>query len=150
MLLGSELVEVAPRVGGLLAFLPVAGGVSVEKKTGRKRKRDAAHSFGGVAMVDLKAACGWPRLLATGAAQPQEDLVAAPIASCRFATQVASNLCHPASVTLNEGLPCCSQNWAQPDSRQRPLGIAVLEDKIVQQAVRTVLELIYEDDFLGD
>ena len=35
------------------------------------------------------------------------------------------------------------------DGRQRPLDIAALEDKIVQQAVRTVLELIYENDFLG-
>jgi RNA-directed DNA polymerase len=31
----------------------------------------------------------------------------------------------------------------------RPLGIAALEDKIVQQAARTVLECIYEQDFLG-
>ena len=37
----------------------------------------------------------------------------------------------------------------KPDGRQRPLGIAALEDKIVQQAVRTVLEPIYEEDFLG-
>jgi len=35
------------------------------------------------------------------------------------------------------------------DGRQRPLGIAALEDKIVQQAVKTVLEPIYEEDFLG-
>jgi RNA-directed DNA polymerase len=35
------------------------------------------------------------------------------------------------------------------DGRQRPLGIASLEDKIVQQAIRTVLEQIYEEDFLG-
>lgn len=35
------------------------------------------------------------------------------------------------------------------DGRQRPLGIAALEDKIVQQAVKTVLETIYEEDFLG-
>src|ERR1700728_6412 len=35
------------------------------------------------------------------------------------------------------------------DGRQRPLGIAVLEDKIVQQAVVTVLNQIYEEDFLG-
>ena len=35
------------------------------------------------------------------------------------------------------------------DGRQRPLGIASLEDKIVQQAVRTVLEPIYEEDFIG-
>jgi group II intron reverse transcriptase/maturase len=37
----------------------------------------------------------------------------------------------------------------KPDGRQRPLGIAALEDKIVQQAVGTVLEQIYESDFLG-
>jgi RNA-directed DNA polymerase len=37
----------------------------------------------------------------------------------------------------------------KPDGRRRPLGIAALEDKIVQQAVRTVLEPIYEEDFLG-
>jgi group II intron reverse transcriptase/maturase len=37
----------------------------------------------------------------------------------------------------------------QPDGRQRPLGIAALEDKIVQQAVKTVLEAIFEVEFLG-
>jgi group II intron reverse transcriptase/maturase len=35
------------------------------------------------------------------------------------------------------------------DGRQRPLGIAALEDKIVQQAVVTVLNEIYEADFRG-
>jgi RNA-directed DNA polymerase len=35
------------------------------------------------------------------------------------------------------------------DGRQRPLGIAALEDKIVQQAVVTVLNEIYEVDFKG-
>ena len=35
------------------------------------------------------------------------------------------------------------------DGRQRPLGIAALEDKIIQQAVVTVLNEIYEADFLG-
>jgi len=35
------------------------------------------------------------------------------------------------------------------DGRMRPLGIAALEDKIVQQAVATVLNCIYEEDFLG-
>ena len=35
------------------------------------------------------------------------------------------------------------------DGKLRPLGIAALEDKIVQQAARTVLECIYEQDFLG-
>jgi len=37
----------------------------------------------------------------------------------------------------------------KPDGRMRPLGIAALEDKIIQQAARTVLECIYEQDFLG-
>jgi len=35
------------------------------------------------------------------------------------------------------------------DGRQRPLGIAALEDKIVQQAAVTILNQIYENDFLG-
>lgn len=35
------------------------------------------------------------------------------------------------------------------DGKQRPLGIAALEDKIVQQAVVTVLTPIYEANFLG-
>ncbi len=34
------------------------------------------------------------------------------------------------------------------DGRQRPLGIAALEDKIVQQAAVTILNEIYESDFL--
>jgi group II intron reverse transcriptase/maturase len=35
------------------------------------------------------------------------------------------------------------------DGRQRPLGVAALEDKIVQYAVTTILNQIYEEDFLG-
>jgi len=35
------------------------------------------------------------------------------------------------------------------DGRQRPLGVAASEDKIVQQAVATILNQIYEEDFLG-
>src|SRR3989441_9498664 len=38
---------------------------------------------------------------------------------------------------------------SKDDGRQRPLGIAALEDKVVQQAVVTVLNEIYEEDFLG-
>jgi RNA-directed DNA polymerase len=37
----------------------------------------------------------------------------------------------------------------KPDGRQRPLGVAALEDKIVQHAVGTVLNQIWEEDFLG-
>jgi group II intron reverse transcriptase/maturase len=38
---------------------------------------------------------------------------------------------------------------AKTDGRQRPLGIATLEDKVVQRAVVEVLNAIYEVDFLG-
>jgi group II intron reverse transcriptase/maturase len=37
----------------------------------------------------------------------------------------------------------------KPDGRQRPLGITVLEDKIVQRGTVEVLNAIYETDFLG-
>jgi group II intron reverse transcriptase/maturase len=37
----------------------------------------------------------------------------------------------------------------KPEGRKRPIGIAVLEDKIVQQAVAMVLNQIFEVDFLG-
>jgi RNA-directed DNA polymerase len=35
------------------------------------------------------------------------------------------------------------------DGKQRPLGIASLEDKLVQRAVAEVLNAVYEEDFLG-
>ena len=38
---------------------------------------------------------------------------------------------------------------AKDDGRQRPLGIAALEDKIAQAAVVQVLNQIWEEDFLG-
>ena len=37
----------------------------------------------------------------------------------------------------------------KPDGKQRPLGIAALEDKIVQHAVGRVINQIWEEDFLG-
>ena len=37
----------------------------------------------------------------------------------------------------------------KPDGRQRPIGIAALEDKVVQKALVMVLQQIYEEDFLG-
>ncbi|WP_396272375.1 reverse transcriptase domain-containing protein [Granulicella arctica] len=46
-------------------------------------------------------------------------------------------------------LPSRPRYIPKPDGRQRPLGIAVLEDKIVQRAVAQVLDAIYEEDFLG-
>ncbi|MBV8944123.1 MAG: hypothetical protein JOZ95_01780, partial [Solirubrobacterales bacterium] len=37
----------------------------------------------------------------------------------------------------------------KPDGRMRPLGVAALEDKILQRAVVEVLNHIYETDFFG-
>jgi RNA-directed DNA polymerase len=37
----------------------------------------------------------------------------------------------------------------KPDGRQRSLAVAALEDKIVQRAVVALLNVIYEEDFLG-
>ena len=37
----------------------------------------------------------------------------------------------------------------KPDGGKRPIGVAALEDKIVQRAVATVLSAIYEEDFVG-
>jgi group II intron reverse transcriptase/maturase len=37
----------------------------------------------------------------------------------------------------------------KPDGRLRPLGVASLEDKIVQRATVEVLNAVYEEDFLG-
>ena len=36
----------------------------------------------------------------------------------------------------------------KPDGRERPLGIPVVEDKLLQRAVTRILEAIYEQDFL--
>ena len=37
----------------------------------------------------------------------------------------------------------------KPDGRQRPLGVAALEDKLLQRALVEVLNAIYETDFVG-
>jgi RNA-directed DNA polymerase len=37
----------------------------------------------------------------------------------------------------------------KPDGRQRPLGVAALEDKILQRALVEVLNAVYEQDFVG-
>jgi RNA-directed DNA polymerase len=46
-------------------------------------------------------------------------------------------------------LPSQRRYIPKADGRQRPLAVAALEDKIVQRATVTVLNSIYEEDFLG-
>ena len=54
----------------------------------------------------------------------------------------------PAGARTGRGLlgGCTSR---RPDGRLRPLGVAALEDKVVQRAVVEVLNAVYEQDFLG-
>src|SRR5215218_5379692 len=46
-------------------------------------------------------------------------------------------------------LPSRRRYIPKPDGRERPLAVAALEDKIVQKATAAVLNVIYEEDFLG-
>jgi retron-type reverse transcriptase len=69
-----------------------------------------------------------------------------------YAANVETNL-HDLHARVQRGayraLPSRRQYIPKPDGRQRPLAVAALEDKVVQRATATLLNAIYEDDFLG-
>src|SRR5262249_53567627 len=69
-----------------------------------------------------------------------------------YAANVETNL-HDLHARVQRGayraLPSRRQYIPKPDGRQRPLAVAALEDKIVQRATATLLNAIYEEDFLG-
>lgn len=46
-------------------------------------------------------------------------------------------------------LPSRRRSIPKANGSERPLAVAALEDKIVQRAVATVLNALYEEDFLG-
>jgi RNA-directed DNA polymerase len=69
-----------------------------------------------------------------------------------YELRLESNL-HDLHARVHRGayraLPSRRKYIPKPDGRRRPLGIASLEDKLLQRAVVAVLNAIYEEDFLG-
>ena len=76
----------------------------------------------------------------------REELLALVSAQAKTIEVVTVRLVHSGSYRAR---PSRRAYIPKADGRQRPLGIATLEDRIVQRAVVEVLNAIYEEDFLG-
>jgi len=63
--------------------------------------------------------------------------------------RIDSSICTAGCTVERTGQNLQDESLFRSDGRQRPLGIAALEDKIVQQGVVTILNQIYEVDFKG-
>jgi RNA-directed DNA polymerase len=60
-----------------------------------------------------------------------------------------ADLHHRVQLGTYRALPSRRRYIPKADGKQRPLGIAAMEDKIVQAAVKAILTPIYEAEFLG-
>lgn len=134
-----------PRTHRTPSRVSVSPGLDRVRKAARQRKKERFTTLLHHVTVDLlKAAYSW---LKRDAAPGVDGLTWREYEQNREANLVDLH------ARLHRGVyracPSRRQYIPKADGRQRPLGIAALEDKIVQRAVVEVLNAIYEESFLG-
>jgi RNA-directed DNA polymerase len=123
----------------------VSQGLARIRQTARERKKERFTALFHHIDADLlrDAFCGLKR----GAAPGVDGVIWAA-----YAENLETNL-QDLHARVQRGayraLPSRRQYIPKPDGQQRPLAVAALEDKIVQRATATLLNAIYEEDFLG-